>query len=73
MLPTFQKWTFGKGLYGENDRPSMWGKRCEKHMVMRAYVECSPNQSKNYTLSTFPSNNRQNFEDSEKSAGHRCV
>ena len=29
---------------------------------MRAYVECSPNQSKNCTLSTFPSNNRRNFE-----------
>ena len=31
---------------------------------MRAYVECSPNQSKNYTLSTFPWSNRRNFEDS---------
>ena len=31
---------------------------------MRAYIECSPNQSKNYTLSTFPSTNRRNFEDS---------
>ena len=33
---------------------------------MRAYVECSPNQFKNYTLSTFPESNRQNFEDSGK-------
>ena len=33
---------------------------------VRAYVECSPNQSKNYTLSTFPSSNRRNFEDSGK-------
>ena len=36
---------------------------------MRAYVECSPNQSfinqKNYTLSTFPSSNQRNFEDSK--------
>ena len=31
---------------------------------MRADVECSPNQSKNYALSTFPSSNRRNFEDS---------
>ena len=32
---------------------------------MRAYVECSLNQSKkNSTLSTFPSSNRRNFEDS---------
>ena len=31
---------------------------------MRAYGECSPNQSKNYTLSTFPSSIRRNFEDS---------
>ena len=31
---------------------------------MRAYVECSPNQLKNYTLSIFPSSNRRNFEDS---------
>ena len=29
-----------------------------------AYVECSPNQSKNYILSTFPSSNRRNFEKS---------
>ena len=34
---------------------------------MRAYVKCSPNHSKkNYTLSTFPSSNRRNFEDSRK-------
>ena len=31
---------------------------------MKAYVDCSPNQSKKYTLSTFPSSNRRNFEDS---------
>ena len=31
---------------------------------MRAYVECFPNQQKNYTLSAFPSSNRRNFEDS---------
>ena len=31
---------------------------------MRAYVECSTNQSEKYTLSTFPLSNRQNFEDS---------
>ena len=31
---------------------------------IRAYVECSPDQSKNYTLSTFPSSNGRNFEDS---------
>ena len=32
----------------------------------RVHVECSPNQSKKYTLSTFPSSNRRNFEDSGK-------
>ena len=31
---------------------------------MRAYVECSPNQSKHYTLATFPSSNRRDFENS---------
>ena len=31
MLPTFEKWTFYKGLYGENDGPSIWGKRREFH------------------------------------------
>ena len=31
---------------------------------IRASTECSPNQSKTYTLSTFPSSNRRNFEDS---------
>ena len=33
---------------------------------MRAYVKCSRNQSKNYALSTFPSSNRRNFEESGK-------
>ena len=34
---------------------------------MRAYVECSPNQSiKKNTLWTFPSSNRRNLEDSGK-------
>ena len=32
MLPTFQKWTFYKGLHGENDGPSIWGKLREKHI-----------------------------------------
>ena len=31
---------------------------------MRAYVECSKSIQKNYILSTFPSSNRRNFEDS---------
>ena len=54
MLPTFQNWTFCKGLYGENDGPSIQGKRRKKHMIklnqMRAYGECYPNQSKNLYL-----------------------
>ena len=33
---------------------------------MRAYIECSPSQSKTYTLSTFQWSNQQNFEDSRK-------
>ena len=33
---------------------------------MAAYVECSRNQSKSDTLSTFPSSNRRNFADSGK-------
>ena len=33
---------------------------------MKAYVEYSPNQSKNYTLLTFPSSNRRNFENTAK-------
>ena len=50
MLPTFEKWTFYEGLYGENDGPSILGKWREKHIFinynqMRAYVKCSPNQS----------------------------
>ena len=32
MLLTFEKMTFYKGLYGENDRPSIWGKQQEKHV-----------------------------------------
>ena len=36
------------------------------HNQVRAYVECSPDQSKKITLSSFPSSNRRNFEDSGK-------
>ena len=50
MLPTFQKWTFYKGLYAENDGPSIWGKGARNiylnYNQMRAYVEYSPNQPK---------------------------
>ena len=37
---------------------------CSNYNQMRACVECSPDQSKIYTLSTFPSSSRRNFEDS---------
>ena len=48
--------------YGENDARNIYS----NYNQMRAYVECFPNQQKNYTLSTFPSSNRQNCEDSGK-------
>ena len=48
--------------YRENDARNM----CSNYNQTRAYVECSPNQLKNYTLSTFPPSNRRNFEDSGK-------
>ena len=38
MLPTFQKWTFNKGLYGENDGSSIWGKHREK-LIFRLYSD----------------------------------
>ena len=69
MLPTFEKRTSYKGLYGENDGSSIYGESGARNIYsnyhqMRAYVECFPNQPKNnYTLSAFPSSNRQNFED----------
>ena len=46
--------------YRENGARNIYS----NHNQMRAYVECSPNQSKSYTLSTFLSSNRRNFEDS---------
>ena len=46
--------------YRENGASNIYS----NYNQMRAYVECSPNQSKNCTLSTFPSINRRNFEDS---------
>ena len=46
--------------YRENDARKIYS----NYNQMRAYVECSQNQPKNYTLSAFPSSNRQNFEDS---------
>ena len=48
--------------YEESDARNIYS----TYNQMRAYVECSPNQSKNYTLSPFPSSNRRNFEDSGK-------
>ena len=48
--------------YGENDGRNIYS----NYNQMRVYVECSPNQLKNYTLSTFPLSNRRNFEDSGK-------
>ena len=32
-IPTFHKLTFCKGLYGENDGPSVQEKRGEKHVL----------------------------------------
>ena len=46
--------------YRENSARNIYS----NYNQMRAYVECSPNQSKNYTLSTFPLSNRRNFENS---------
>ena len=46
--------------YRENGERKLYS----NYNQMRAYVECSRNQSKSYTLSTFPSSNRRNFEDS---------
>ena len=48
--------------YRENGARNMYS----NHNQMSAYVECSSNQSKNYTLSAFLSSNRRNFEDSGK-------
>ena len=48
--------------YGESGARNIYS----NYNQMRAYVRCSPNQSKNDTLSTFPSSNRRNFEDSGK-------
>ena len=45
--------------YRENSARNIYS----NYNQMRAYVECSQNQSKNCTLSTFPSSNRRNFED----------
>ena len=54
MLPTIENWTLYKGLYGENDGPSVWGKQSRNiysdYNQMRAYVECSPNQPKKLNL-----------------------
>ena len=46
--------------YRENSTRNIYS----NYNQMTAYAECSLNQSKNFTLSTFPSSNRQNFEDS---------
>ena len=67
MLPTSENSTFCRGLYGETDG-CQYRENGARHIYsnynqMRAYVECSPNQSKSHTLSTFPSRNR-NFENS---------
>ena len=71
MWPTFQKLTFCKGLYGENDGLLIWGKRHEKHIFKLQSDESlcwmlSRSMKQNYTLSMFLSSNRRNFEDSGK-------
>ena len=48
--------------YGENSAGNIYS----NYNQMRAYVKYSPNQPKSYTLSSFPSSNRRNFEDSRK-------
>ena len=48
--------------YGENGARNIYS----NHNQMRAYVKYSPNQPKNYTLSSFLSSNQRNFEDSRK-------
>ena len=48
--------------YRENGAKNIYS----NYNQMRAFVVYSPNQSKNYTLSTFPSSNEQNFGDSGK-------
>ena len=48
--------------YGENGARNIYS----NYNQMRAYVQCSQINQKNYTLSTFPSSNRRNFEDSRK-------
>ena len=53
MLLTFQKWTFCKGLYRENDgNTGKMGQvtHTQNYNQMRAYVECSPNQLKKLYL-----------------------
>ena len=68
MLPTFENRHFVRVCtekmmdyqYRENGARNIYS----NYNQVRASVECSPNQSKNYTLSTFPSSNRRNFEDS---------
>ena len=63
MLPTFQKWTFGKGLYGENGHlvrvctEKMYRENSARNMYwnynqLRAYFEALQMNLKNYTLST---------------------
>ena len=47
-------------IYRENGTGNMHS----NYDQMRACVECSLNQSKKCTLSTFSSSNRRNFEDS---------
>ena len=48
--------------YGENGARNIGS----NYNQIRAYVERSSNQPKSYILSTFPSSNRRNFEDSGK-------
>ena len=48
--------------YKENGERNIYS----NYNQMRAYVECSPNQFKKLYLTTFPSSNRRNFEDSVK-------
>ena len=58
MLPTFEKSTFCKGLYGEND-----GLSIQENGTRNIYSNYNQMRKKLY-LMTFPSSNQQNFVDS---------
>ena len=74
VLTTFEKSTFCRGFYEENDRPSIYGENSMRNYnQIRTYAECSPNQSKKLYLIGLSIKQSTKLWEFPNSAGRVCI